>query len=136
MKEIKPLTPEEEEQLMENRKNFRYQKVFLKDGRDYPLPHLEGAVRSILVDKDTMGAEDLTVGLCIYQPGSYHEKHAHSECEEVMYCFQANVLAVLATTKALICQGISSSFHVVQLTGFIIPMTNRKFIFSLTPVLI
>ncbi|TQI66605.1 cupin domain-containing protein [Clostridium sp. KNHs216] len=101
MKEIKPLTPEQEEQLMENRENFRYQKVFLTDGKNYPLPHLEGAIREILVDKDTMGAEDLTVGLCIYQPGSYHEKHAHSECEEIMYCISGKCVGGIGDHESI-----------------------------------
>ena len=78
------ITPEEEKELIENRKKSPYLKE-IDEGEVYPIPHLVGGFRSVLVDKDTMNAEDLTFGYCKFEPNSYHEKHSHSDCEEIMY---------------------------------------------------
>jgi uncharacterized RmlC-like cupin family protein len=88
------LTPEEEEQLKANRKeyvNSNYMKT-VDDGAVYPIPKLVGAFRSILIDKDTVGAEDITLGFAKFEPGAYHEIHAHGDCEEVAYMISGRLV--------------------------------------------
>lgn len=56
------------------------------DGRSEPIKDLIGASRIILVDEETVGAEDITFGFSRYEPKtSIHKKHSHGEAEELMY---------------------------------------------------
>ena len=58
----------------------------LSDGRNEPIKDLDGASRLILIDKDTVGAEDITFGFSRFEPKtSIHKKHAHPDAEEIMY---------------------------------------------------
>ena len=58
----------------------------LSDGRSEPIKDLDGASRLILIDKDTVGAEDITFGFSRFEPKtSIHKKHAHPDAEEIMY---------------------------------------------------
>lgn len=58
----------------------------LADGRNEPIKDLDGASRLILIDEDTVGAEDITFGYSKFEPHtSIHKKHAHIEAEEIMY---------------------------------------------------
>ncbi len=58
----------------------------LEDGRIEPIKDLERSLRVVLVDKDTVGAEDITFAYCKFEPGtSYHKKHIHDKAEEIMY---------------------------------------------------
>ncbi len=58
----------------------------LEDGRSEPIKDLDGASRLILIDKDTVGAEDITFGFSRFEPKtSVHKKHAHPDAEEIMY---------------------------------------------------
>ncbi len=91
VKAKKKLTAEELQKLMDNRKKCEYLKN-VHEGKEYPIPKLVGALRTILVDKDTMGAEDLTIGYAEFQPGDYHEPHAHAACEEFMYVISGRIV--------------------------------------------
>jgi mannose-6-phosphate isomerase-like protein (cupin superfamily) len=56
------------------------------DGRNEPIPGLEGASRVILVDEERVAAEDITFGYSKYEPGtSIHKRHSHPHAEELMY---------------------------------------------------
>ena len=58
----------------------------LKDGRDEPLKDLEFCRRVILIDKDMVGAEEVTLAHTIWDAKtSYHKKHVHDNAEEIMY---------------------------------------------------
>ena len=58
----------------------------LRDGRNEPIKDLDGASRLILVDEETVGAEDITFGYSKFEPNtSIHKKHSHPEAEEIMY---------------------------------------------------
>ena len=58
----------------------------LADGRNEPIPDLEGASRIILVDEERVAAEDITFGYSKYEPGtSVHKRHTHPHAEELMY---------------------------------------------------
>ncbi|MGN1007828.1 MAG: cupin domain-containing protein, partial [Butyricicoccus sp.] len=51
----------------------------------------------ILVDEATTGAEDITLGFCRFEPGAYHERHAHGECEEVAYMISGRMVGGVST---------------------------------------
>lgn len=58
----------------------------LTQGRNEPIKDLDGASRIIIVDKETVNAEDITFGYSKFDPHtSMHKKHAHTEAEEIMY---------------------------------------------------
>ena len=58
----------------------------IDDGRNEPIKDLEGASRVILIDKEQVGAEDVTFGYSKYAPkSSIHKKHRHPNAEEIMY---------------------------------------------------
>jgi quercetin dioxygenase-like cupin family protein len=58
----------------------------LSDGRNEPIKDLDGASRLILIDEETVGAEDITFGYSKFEPKtSIHKKHSHPEAEEIMY---------------------------------------------------
>jgi mannose-6-phosphate isomerase-like protein (cupin superfamily) len=58
----------------------------VEDGRVEPLKDLEFCKRVILVDKDMVGAEDVTFAYTIWDANtSYHKKHVHDNAEEIMY---------------------------------------------------
>jgi len=78
------ITEEELQQFIANRENAKYLTESDK-GELYPIPNLVKAYRAVFVDKDNMGAEDITFGITRFDPGSYHEKHAHEDAEEIMY---------------------------------------------------
>ena len=54
------------------------------DGRNEPIKDLNNAARVVLVDKDTVGAEDITFAHCTFEAKtSTHKKHIHQHAEEV-----------------------------------------------------
>ena len=58
----------------------------ITDGRNEPIKDLENAKRVVLVDKDTVGAEDITFAYCRFEAEtSSHKKHIHKDAEEVIY---------------------------------------------------
>ena len=63
----------------------KYIMNFNDDGKDTAIPDLVGARRRI-IDKETVGSEALTYGLATFAwKTSFHKKHAHNDCEEIMY---------------------------------------------------
>ncbi len=89
---IRKLSKEEIQELMDNRKEYSDFMKTTDEGAVYPIPKLVGAFRSILVDKDTAGAEDITLGFAKFEPGAYHEKHTHDNCEEVAYMISGRLV--------------------------------------------
>ena len=60
--------------------------IKLEDGRNEPIPDLEGASRIILIDEERGGAKDITFGFSRYEPKtSIHRRHRHTHAEEIMY---------------------------------------------------
>lgn len=58
----------------------------LADGRNEPIKDLDNAQRIVLVDRDTVGAEDITFAYCRFEAKtSSHKKHIHEDAEEVIY---------------------------------------------------
>jgi mannose-6-phosphate isomerase-like protein (cupin superfamily) len=57
-----------------------------EDGREEPLKDLDFCKRIVLIDKDTVGAQDVTFVYCLWDARtSNHVKHTHSNAEEIMY---------------------------------------------------
>ncbi len=60
--------------------------VGIEEGRDEPIKDLDNAKRVVLIDKDTVGAEDITFAYCRFEAEtSSHKKHIHKNAEEIIY---------------------------------------------------
>jgi mannose-6-phosphate isomerase-like protein (cupin superfamily) len=58
----------------------------LEDGREEPIKDLERALRIVIIDKERVGAEDITFAYCRFDGKmSLHKKHIHQDAEEIMY---------------------------------------------------
>lgn len=89
----KSLTEEEVKKLFENRLLTKAKTLAeLDEGEFYPIPNLVGAYRAIFIDENNMGAEEVTFGITRFDPGSFHVKHAHADCEEIMYFMSGKVV--------------------------------------------
>lgn len=77
-----------------------------QDGRDEPIKDLENARRLVLIDKDTVGAEDITFAYCKFEPKtSFHKRHTHEHAEEVMYILSGRAIGGVGTTEMEMVKG-------------------------------
>ncbi len=75
-------------------------------GKNEPIKDLDGASRIILVDEDTVGAEDITFGYSKFDPHtSIHKKHAHTEAEEIMYILKGRGMTGIKDTEFELSEG-------------------------------
>jgi quercetin dioxygenase-like cupin family protein len=87
---------------MSNMKNL----LRLTDGRNEPIKNLENAKRVVLVDKDTVGAQDITFAYCKFEANtSTHKKHIHKDAEEVIYIISGKGISGLGETEVEMVQG-------------------------------
>jgi quercetin dioxygenase-like cupin family protein len=78
----------------------------LKDGREEPIKDLEGASRIILVDKERVGANDITFGYSRFAPHtSFHKKHVHHHAEEIMYVLSGKALGGVGEKERELVKG-------------------------------
>ncbi|EKD37085.1 MAG: cupin 2 conserved barrel protein [uncultured bacterium] len=78
----------------------------LADGRNEPIKDLEKAQRVVLVDKDTVGAEDITFAYCRFEAKtSTHKKHIHQEAEEVIYILSGKGVSGLGEKEVEMAKG-------------------------------
>jgi quercetin dioxygenase-like cupin family protein len=78
----------------------------LADGRNEPIKDLDNAKRVVLVDKDTVGAEDITFAYCKFEAKtSTHKKHTHEEAEEVIYILSGRGVSGLGETEEEMAEG-------------------------------
>jgi quercetin dioxygenase-like cupin family protein len=78
----------------------------LTDGRNEPIKDLDNAKRVVLVDKDTVGAEDITFAFCRFEAKtSAHKKHIHEDAEEVIHILSGRGISGLDETEAEMVQG-------------------------------
>lgn len=78
----------------------------LADGRNEPIKDLDNAKRVVLVDRDTVGAEDITFAFCRFEPKtSTHKKHIHKDAEEVIYILSGRGISGLDETEVEMVQG-------------------------------
>ena len=72
----------------------------MEDGRNEPIKDLAHASRIILIDKETVGAEDITFGYSKWAPNmSFHKKHAHENAEEIMYILRGTGEAISGNNR-------------------------------------
>jgi quercetin dioxygenase-like cupin family protein len=78
----------------------------LAEGRNEPIKDLDNAKRVVLVDKDTVGAEDITFAYCRFEAKtSTHKKHIHKDAEEVIYLLSGRGISGLDETEVEMAQG-------------------------------
>lgn len=78
----------------------------LADGRNEPIKDLDNAKRIVIVDKDTVGAEDITFAYCRFEANtSTHKKHIHKDAEEVIYILSGRGVSGLDDTEVEMVQG-------------------------------
>lgn len=76
------------------------------DGRNEPIKDLDNAKRVVLVDKDTVGAEDITFAYCRFEAKtSSHKKHIHKNAEEVIYILSGRGISGVNETEVEMAQG-------------------------------
>jgi quercetin dioxygenase-like cupin family protein len=72
----------------------------LEDGRSEPIKDLDNATRIVLIDKDTVGAEDITFAHCKFEAKtSSHKRHIHKEAEEVIYILSGRGMSGVRDTE-------------------------------------
>lgn len=78
----------------------------LDDGRNEPIKNLDNATRVVLVDKETVGAEDITFAYCRFEAQtSTHKKHVHQEAEEVIYILSGKGISGLGDSEVEMVKG-------------------------------
>ncbi len=78
----------------------------LEDGRNEPIKKLDNAQRVVLVDKDTVGAEDITFAYCKFEAKTAtHKKHTHQDAEEVIYILKGKGISGLDDAEVEMQQG-------------------------------
>jgi mannose-6-phosphate isomerase-like protein (cupin superfamily) len=76
------------------------------DGRDEPIKDLDNAKRVVLVDKDTVGAEDITFAYCRFEAKtSSHKRHVHKHAEEVIHILSGRGISGVGDSEAEMKQG-------------------------------
>ncbi len=76
------------------------------DGRNEPIKDLDNATRIVLVDKDTVGAEDVTFAYCRFEAKTAtHKKHVHKDAEEVIYILSGKGMSGLGETEVEMSKG-------------------------------
>jgi len=78
----------------------------LAEGRNEPIKDLDNAKRIVLVDKDTVGAEDITFAYCRFEAKtSTHKKHTHKDAEEVIHILAGRGVSGLDETEVEMVKG-------------------------------
>lgn len=74
--------------------------IGIEEGRDEPIKDLDNAKRVVLVDKDTVGAEDITFAYCRFEAEtSSHKKHIHKDAEEIIYILSGKGMSGINETE-------------------------------------
>jgi quercetin dioxygenase-like cupin family protein/multimeric flavodoxin WrbA len=78
----------------------------IADGRNEPIKDLTNAIRRVLVDEYTVGAEDITFAYCKFDAGtSLHKKHIHKDAEEVIYILAGKGMSGIGDTEKEMSRG-------------------------------
>ena len=86
--------------------NSEYYLIRPDEGRNEPIKDLDNATRVILVDKDTVGAEDITFAHCTFEAKtSMHKKHVHQQAEEVIYILSGKGMSGIGDSETVMSQG-------------------------------
>lgn len=80
--------------------------IGLEAGRKEPIKDLENAERIVLVDQETVGAEDITFAYCKFAAHTAsHKKHVHKDAEEVIYILSGKGISGVNDTEVEMQQG-------------------------------
>ncbi|EKD34130.1 MAG: cupin 2 conserved barrel protein [uncultured bacterium] len=78
----------------------------LEEGRDEPIKDLDNAKRIVLVDRDTVGAEDITFAYCKFEAKtSTHKKHVHRDAEEVIHILSGKGISGIGESEVEMVKG-------------------------------
>jgi quercetin dioxygenase-like cupin family protein len=78
----------------------------IDEGRNEPIKDLDNAKRVVLVDKDTVGAEDITFAYCRFEAKTAtHKRHVHEDAEEVIHILSGKGISGLDETEVEMKQG-------------------------------
>jgi len=78
----------------------------LADGRNELIKDLDNPKRIVLVDQDTVSAEDLTFAYCrLEAKTSTHKKHVHKDAEEVIYILSGKGISGIWETEEEMSEG-------------------------------
>ncbi len=78
----------------------------LEEGRNEPIKDLDNAKRVVLVDNDTVGAEDITFAYCRFEAKtSAHKRHIHKDAEEVIHILSGRGVSGLDETEVEMAKG-------------------------------
>lgn len=62
---------------------------YIEEGRNEPIKDLDNAKKVVLVDRNKVGAEDITFAYCRFEAEtSSHKKHIHKDAKEVIYILE------------------------------------------------
>ena len=74
--------------------------VGIEEGRDEPIKDLDNAKRVVLIDKDSVGSEDITFAYCRFEAEtSSHKKHIHKNAEEIIYILSGKGISGVNETE-------------------------------------
>ena len=72
----------------------------IEEGRNEPIKDLDNAKRVVLIDKDTVGAEDITFAYCRFEAETAtHKKHIHKDAEEIIYILSGKGISGVNETE-------------------------------------
>jgi len=78
----------------------------LEEGRNEPIKDLDNAKRVVLVDNDTVGAEDITFAYCRFEAKTAaHKRHIHKDAEEVIHLLSGRGVSGLDDTEVEMAKG-------------------------------
>lgn len=106
LREKYDLKESEERRLEKNRSKSPYLRNMESDGVNYPIPELFDSTRIVLLDRDTVGAEELTFGYSEFAgKTSLHKKHTHGDCEEVMFILKGKGVGGVGEIECIFKEG-------------------------------
>jgi quercetin dioxygenase-like cupin family protein len=80
--------------------------IELEDGRNEPIKDLNNAIRIVLADKGTVGAEDITFAYCKFEAEtSNHKKHIHENAEEIIYILSGKGVSGIKDNEVVMKKG-------------------------------
>ncbi len=78
----------------------------LDEGRNEPVKDLDNARRVVLVDEETVGAQDITFAYCRFgAKTSTHKRHVHPDAEEVIHILSGRGISGLDETEVEMAKG-------------------------------
>ena len=88
---------------MERRSRFVFRH---EEGRSEAILDLGNAKRFVLVDRETVGAREITFGYVRWEARtSFHKKHVHRDAEEVMYIVSGRAIGGVGDEEFEISKG-------------------------------